>query len=204
MKSLFSLLTLGITVAGLTLAGAAQDKPPAPSVAAPAAPEALRFTMKDIDGKDIDLAATYSGKVILMLNVASYCGNTKQYTALEGLYKKYRDRGFVIIGFPANNFGGQEPGTNGEIKQFCTAEDSKYHITFPLMAKISVKGSDMAPLFKYLTAQECKPLSKGDIAWNFEKFLLGRDGKLVGRFANNTVPDDPSVVSAIETALNAK
>jgi glutathione peroxidase len=166
----------------------------------PAKPDALNFTVKDIDGKDVDLSS-YSGKVILMLNVSSRCGNTPQYTALESLYEKYKDKGFVIIGFPANNFGGQEPGTNAQIKEFCTADDSKYHITFPLMSKISVKGDDIHPLFKYLTNQDCKPLSKGDIKWNFEKFLISKDGKLIGRFGNRTQPDDKSIVEAIEAAL---
>lgn len=202
MNRLITLLLLGSAVVGITFATStrAQEKPPA---TAPA-PAALNFTMKDIDGKDVNLATAYSGKVLLMLNVASYCGNTPQYTALEALYKKYKEKGLVIVGFPANNFNSQEPGTNAEIKEFCTAENSKYHITFPLMAKISVKGNDIAPLFKYLTAQDCKPLSKGDIAWNFEKFLISRDGKLVGRFGNRTQPDDASIVSAIEAALAAQ
>src|SRR5205809_526754 len=126
MKSPFIILALTAAV-GLSMvtSSLAQDKPAAPTTARPAA---LDFTMKDIDGKDVDLAKTYSGKVLLMLNVASYCGNTPQYTALEALYKKYSDKGLVLIGFPANNFGSQEPGTNADIKQFCTAEDSKYHI----------------------------------------------------------------------------
>jgi glutathione peroxidase len=104
----------------------------------------------------------------------------------------------VVLGFPANNFKSQEPGSNAEIKEFCS---STYHVDFPMFSKISVKGDDIAPLFQYLTAQESKPLSKGDVAWNFEKFLVNREGKLVGRFANRTQPDDPAVVGAIEAAM---
>ena len=192
-------LTLcALAIAGISLAAfAAGGGNATPPAAAPAQPDALNFTVKNIDGKDVDLTA-YKGKVILLLNVASKCGNTPQYTGLEKLYAKYKDKGFVVMGFPANNFGGQEPGTNAEIKEFCAAT---YQVEFPMFAKVSVKGADIAPLFKYLTAQDCQPLSKGDIAWNFEKFLIGKDGKLIGRFANKTQPDDPNIVSAIETAL---
>jgi glutathione peroxidase len=157
----------------------------------------LSFTVKDIEGKDVNLA-TYKGKVLLILNVASKCGNTPQYDGLEKLYSKYKDKGLVVMGFPANNFGGQEPGTNAQIKQFC---ESTYHVDFPMFAKVSVKGKDIAPLFAYLTAQECKPISKGDIAWNFEKFLVDRDGNLIGRFANGVQPENAALVEAIEAAL---
>jgi glutathione peroxidase len=203
MKSLFTPIALVAAFAGVVMATSswADEKPATPAAATPAKPEALNFSVKDIDGKDIDLATTYAGKVLLILNVASKCGNTPQYTKLESMYEKYKDKGLVIVGFPANNFGGQEPGTNLEIKEFCS---ETYHVAFPMMAKVSVKGGDIAPLFKYLTTQDCKPLSKGDIAWNFEKFLIGRDGKLIGRFANRTQPDDASIVSAIESALAAK
>ena len=194
MRIFLSLFALAL--AGITLAAFAAVTSPPPATPA-AKPEALSFTVKDIDGKDVDLSS-YKGKVILLLNVASKCGNTPQYAGLEKLYAKYKDKGFVVMGFPANNFGGQEPGTNAEIKEFCTAT---YQVEFPMFAKVSVKGADIAPLFKYLTAQDCQPLSKGDIAWNFEKFLIGKDGKLIGRFANRTQPDDPAIISAIETAL---
>ena len=162
-----------------------------------AVPTALNFKVKDIDGKDVTLS-TYQGKVILIVNVASKCGNTPQYAALEKLYKKYKEKGFVILGFPANNFGQQEPGTDEQIKEFCSA---KYHVSFPMFSKISVKGEDIAPLFKYLTSVETQPLSKGDVKWNFEKFLIGKDGVVAGRFGNRTQPDDKSVVEAIEGAL---
>jgi glutathione peroxidase len=190
-----------IPVLGFAAAGGGADAPPAAvSPSSPTSPmpeNALDFTVKDIDGKDVNLAG-FRGKTLLIVNVASFCGNTPQYEALEKLYTKYKDRGFVVLGFPANNFKNQEPNSNADIKEFCT---SKYHVDFPMFAKISAKGDDIAPLFKYLTAQDCQPLSKGDIAWNFEKFLVNRNGKLVGRFANKMQPDDPTVVGAIEAAL---
>ena len=171
--------------------------------AAPVGP-ALAFTMKDIDGKDVPLSK-YQGSVVLIVNVASKCGNTPQYTPLEAMYAKYKDKGFVVLGFPANNFGGQEPGTDETIKEFCTAT---YKVEFPMFHKVSVKtdktNGEIDPLFKYLTAQESQPLSKGDIAWNFEKFLVSREGKLVNRFANKTKPDDKTIVDAIEAELAKK
>ncbi len=194
-------MRMAMTVLALVLGGAAIGTMAlGETTATPAAAEkqnALSFTVKDIDGKDVNLE-TYKGKVILMLNVASKCGNTPQYTGLEKMYAKYKDKGLVVMGFPANNFGGQEPGTNAEIKEFCEAT---YHVEFPMFAKVSVKGADQAPLFKYLTSQESRPLSKGDIAWNFEKFLIDRNGNLIGRFGNKTQPDDPQLVGAIEAAL---
>ena len=130
------------------------------------------FTMKDIDGKDVKLE-TYKGKVALIVNTASQCGYTPQYEGLEKIYGKYKDQGFVVLGFPANNFGGQEPGTNAEIKEFCTL---KYKTTFPVFAKISVKGEDQHPLYKYLTSAETNPKFAGDIKWNFNKFLIDKIG----------------------------
>ena len=127
----------------------------------------LDFTMRDIDGKDVKLKK-YKGNVILLVNVASKCGYTPQYEGLETVYERYKDKGFVTLGFPANNFGGQEPGTEAEIKEFCT---SKYHVTFPMFAKISVKGDDQDPLYKFLTSKETNPNFAGDITWNFNKFL---------------------------------
>jgi glutathione peroxidase len=169
---------------------------------APAADNAsvLHFTMNDIDGKPVDLS-TYAGKVILFVNVASHCGNTPQYQALEALYKSKKDQGFVILGFPANNFMGQEPGTNEQIKMFCTA---KYDVTFPMFSKISVKGKDQAPLYQTLTAVDAKPKGAGDISWNFEKILVDRQGHVVARFTPKTKPDAPDVTAAIESALAAK
>jgi len=151
------------------------------------------FTLPSIDGTPTALSS-FKGKVILIVNVASKCGYTPQHTALEALYEKYKDRGFVILGFPANNFGGQEPGTNEEIKTFCS---TKYDVTFPLYAKVSVKGDDTTPLYQYLT-KEASPSVAGDIKWNFTKFLVDRNGQVIQRFEPAVKPDAPEVVSAIE------
>ncbi len=186
---------LGMVVA--VAIAAADNTTPAPAAATSDKQNVQSFTVKNIEGKDLSLA-TYKGKVLLILNVASKCGNTPQYDGLEKLYTKYKDKGLVVMGFAANNFGGQEPGSNSQIKEFCEAT---YHVDFPMFAKVSVKGKDIAPLFEYLTAQESKPLSKGDIAWNFEKFLVDRDGNLIGRFGNRVQPDDAALVGAIEAAL---
>jgi glutathione peroxidase len=155
------------------------------------------FTMKSIDGQQVSLGS-YSGKVVLVVNVASKCGFTPQYTALEALYEKYKDKGFVIVGVPANNFMSQEPGTDDEIKKFCS---SKYSVTFPMMSKVSVKGDDKAPLYAYLTDTSADPQFGGDIKWNFTKFLFDRSGKPVARFEPATKPDSPEVTAAIESAL---
>jgi glutathione peroxidase len=157
------------------------------------------FTLNTIDGQPAPLSA-YKGKIVLLVNVASKCGYTPQYTALESIYEKYKDRGFVIVGIPANNFGAQEPGTNQEIKTFCS---SKYHVTFPMMAKVSVKGSDITPLYQFLTDKSANPQTGGEIGWNFTKFLVGPDGKVIARFDSKVTPDSPEVTSAIEKALSA-
>jgi glutathione peroxidase len=154
------------------------------------------FTLNSIDGKPAPLA-DYKGKVVMIVNVASQCGFTPQYTALEAIYEKYKDQGFVIVGFPANNFGAQEPGTNEEIKTFCTR---KYSVTFPMYAKISVKGDDQAPLYAYLTKDTGAGIT-GDIKWNFTKFLVDRNGKVVQRFEPPVTPDSKEVTSAIEKLL---
>jgi len=154
--------------------------------------------LKDIDGKDTSLKA-YKGKVILIVNVASKCGLTPQYQALEQLQEKYKDKGFSVLGFPCNQFGGQEPGTNEEIKQFCS---SKYNVSFPLFDKIDVNGPKRHPLYVALAGQESP--YPGDIKWNFNKFLIGRDGKIIKRFEPRTKPDAPEVIEAIEAALAAK
>ncbi|WP_343217343.1 glutathione peroxidase [Chthonomonas sp.] len=160
-------------------------------------PPVLRFVMKDIDGNNVNLAR-YVGKVILIVNTASLCGNTPQYAALEQLYEKYKDKGFVILGFPSNDFGHQEPGDNQQIKQFCT---SKYHVTFPMFAKIDVKGDTQAPLYKFLTDKETDPKFGGPIEWNFAKFLIGRNGEIVARFPAGMSPTKPEVIAAIEHQL---
>jgi glutathione peroxidase len=139
--------------------------------------------------------------VVMLVNVASKCGYTKQYTPLQSVYQKYADKGFVILGFPANNFGGQEPGTEEQIKEFCS---SKYNVTFPLMSKISVAGEDKHPLYKFLTEEQTGKDFAGEIGWNFTKFLVDRNGNLIGRFATKTSPDEPAVTAAIEKALAAK
>ena len=157
-----------------------------------AASSLYEFTLNSIDGKPAPLGA-YRGKVLLLVNVASYCGYTPQYEGLEALYEKYKERGLVVIGFPANNFGAQEPGTNAEIKDFC---ERTYHVKFPMYAKISVDGSDKAPLYQYLTSS-----MGGDIQWNFTKFLVARDGKLLRRFEPGVTPESGEVTAAIETAL---
>src|ERR1700743_545499 len=190
MKRMFVSAPLAMVLSAL-LQGA--GSPPADAPKAPA----LNFTVKSIDGKDVDLNQ-YLGKVVLIVNVASKCGNTPQYTGLEKMYQKYKDKGFVILVFPANNFKQQEPGTNEQILEFCR---STYDVKFPMFSKISVKGDDQSPLYKYLTSVDAKPKGKGDVPGNFEKFLGGRDGNVVARFAPKTQPEDPAVVSAIEGAL---
>jgi glutathione peroxidase len=154
------------------------------------------FTLPLLNGKDAPLA-DYKGKVVLVVNVASRCGFTPQYSALESTYEKYKDQGFVVIGFPANNFAGQEPGTNEEIAKFCTG---KYNVTFPVYGKISVKGDDQAALYAYLT-KDANPSLAGDIKWNFTKFLVDRNGAVVARFEPPVTPDSPEVITAIEAQL---
>ncbi len=176
-----------IILAGLLVVGAV------PSVAAP---ELYNFSLHSIDGEAIPLSI-YKGKVILIVNVASRCGYTPQYSALESVYEKYKDQGFVILGFPANNFGAQEPGTNAEIKSFCS---TKYNVTFPMFSKISVKGDDKAPLYQFLT-EKTNPSLTGDIKWNFTKFLADRKGHIVARFESAVTPNSPEVVAAIEKLL---
>jgi glutathione peroxidase len=160
-----------------------------------AASNVYDFTLNSIDGKASPLGE-YKGKVVMIVNVASKCGFTPQYKELEAVYEKYQAQGFVILGFPANNFGGQEPGSNEEIKTFCSRT---YNVKFPMYSKISVKGPDIAPLYQFLT----DPASKtgGEIKWNFTKFLVGKDGKVIARFETPVKPDAPEVISAIEKAL---
>jgi len=155
------------------------------------------FTLKDIDHKEVNLGQ-YRGKVVMVVNVASRCGFTPQYEGLQKTYLKYKDRGFVILGFPANNFMSQEPGTDEEIKTFCS---SKYSVTFPIFSKISVKGEDMHPLYKFLTSKETNPEFGGDIKWNFSKFLVDKNGKVIARFEPAVKPESDPVVQAIEKAL---
>jgi glutathione peroxidase len=170
------------------------------SSAAFAASSVYDFTLDSLTGTPTPIAS-FKGKVMLMVNVASRCGYTPQYEALQAVYAKYKDQGFVIAGFPANNFGGQEPGTNEEIGAFCK---SKFGVTFPMFTKISVKGDDKAPLYKYLTDSAANPQTGGEIKWNFTKFLVSRDGKIIARFEPAVKPDSPEAISAVEAALKSK
>jgi|CXWL01.1.fsa_nt_gi glutathione peroxidase len=168
--------------------------------APPAEKSMFEFTMKDIDGKDVKLEA-YKGKVVMVVNVASKCGYTPQYEGLETIYNKYKDRGFMVLGFPANNFMGQEPGTEKEIKEFCA---TKYGVTFPMFSKISVTGKDQHPLYTYLTSKESNPEFGGDISWNFNKFLIDRSGKIVARFGSKDKPEGEAVTAVVENYLATK
>jgi len=168
------------------------------SVAASAADSVYDIPLKNIDGKDVSLKP-YKGDVILVVNVASKCGYTRQYATLEALYKKYALQGLVICGFPCNQFGKQEPGTAAEIKEFCT---SKFNVTFPMFDKLDVNGENRHPLYVWLAGKD-SPFP-GDIHWNFTKFLIGRDGKIVARFESKVEPDSEQMAKAIEAALAAK
>ena len=178
-------------LAAFAVTGHAEDKKVAP----------LEVKMKSIDGKDLELSK-YKGKVVLVVNVASRCGNTPQYKGLQELYTKYEKDGLVILGVPANDFGKQEPGTEEEIQKFCS---STYNVTFPMTSKVVVTGAEKTELYKILTA--AVPNKDGkieEVAWNFEKFLIGRDGKVVGRFKHSLKPENEDFVKAIKTQLDAK
>ena len=155
------------------------------------------FVMKDIDGHEVKLEQ-YRGKVLLIVNVASKCGFTPQYAGLQKLYLKYKDQGFYVLGFPANNFLSQEPGTDEEIKNFCSIS---YDVTFPMFAKISVKGKDKHPLYRFLTEEATDPEFAGEISWNFNKFLVDKSGKIIARFGSKLKPEDEQMITAIEAAL---
>ena len=156
------------------------------------------FALKSIDGKDVSLSQ-YRGRALLLVNVASQCGYTPQYEGLQKIYSKYKDRGLVVLGFPANNFGAQEPGTDQEIKTFCS---TRYNVTFPIFSKISVKGPDKHPLYQYLTDATTDPKFAGEIKWNFNKFLIDKQGNIAARFDSKEAPESETVVAAIEKALN--
>jgi glutathione peroxidase len=175
MRTVYLLAAMTLLSAGVTPAASIYD-----------------FAMDSIQGQPVPLSE-YKGKVALVVNVASRCGYTPQYTALEAIYRKYKDRGFVVLGFPANNFRSQEPGTNAEIQEFCKRT---YDVTFPMFSKISVLGEDKAPLYKYLTSQ-----MGAEIEWNFTKFLVGPNGQVLARFPSKVTPDSPEVTAAIEKAL---
>jgi glutathione peroxidase len=182
MKALIAVLAFSLLVAAAVAGGS---------------PTALNFKMKGLDGKDVDLGQ-YQGKVVMIVNVASKCGLTPQYKQLQAIHEKYAPEGLVILGFPCNQFNQQEPGSAEEIRQFCSVN---YRVAFPLLAKIEVNGPGACPLYKYLTALDAKPKGAGKIAWNFEKFIIGRSGAVVARFDPRTKPDAPEVVRVIETEL---
>ena len=160
---------------------------------------AYDFDATALDGSPQPLS-DYRGKVLLVVNVASKCGFTRQYAGLEKLYQAHKDRGFAVLGFPANDFMGQEPGTEAEIKSFCTLT---YGVTFPMFSKISVKGKRIHPLYAFLTDEKLHPGSGGEVSWNFNKFLIGRDGAVLAHYGSRTAPDDPELAAAIENALQA-
>ncbi len=195
MRWMAALLGLMIVPAGLAETKAAAGT----AVSAASAGSPLDFVMSNIDGQPVELNK-YRGRVVLIVNVASKCGYTKQYAGLEELHQKYREQGLSILAFPANNFMGQEPGSNAEIKQFCTSE---YKTSFDLFAKISVKGDDQAELYKYLTSKDKVGEAGGEIPWNFTKFLVGRDGKVIERYGPRTKPQDDELIKALEAALRA-
>ena len=183
IAKLLSLLVLTLVAGVVQMQGARAES------ASPLAGE-----VKKIDGSAVDLS-TYKGKVVLIVNVASRCGYTGQYAGLQKLYDAYKDKGLVVLGFPANEFGAQEPGSDAEIAQFCS---SKYGVTFPMFSKIVVKGPGKAALYKTLTEGATPP---GEVSWNFEKFLIGRDGTIVGRYKSGVGPDDAKLTGAIEAEL---
>jgi glutathione peroxidase len=185
----FMPVLLGTLLIGIPLAAVEADETQAKSV--------YDFAMKNIDGKIIPLS-TFKGKAVLIVNVASQCGYTPQYKGLEALYRRYKDRGLVILAFPANNFGQQEPGSDEEIKAFCT---TKYNVTFDMFSKISVKGADQHPLYRFLTSPETNPKFSGDVRWNFQKYLFDRSGKIIAKFASGVEPLSDELTSAIEQAL---
>lgn len=190
---LFSLGVVACAAALVFVGGTSgEDKKPVPA--------ALNFKMKKIDGKEVDLS-TYHGKVVLVVNVASRCGNTPQYSDLQKLYDEYGKDGLVILGVPANEFGKQEPGTNAQIQEFCTA---KYGVSFDMLEKVVVKGDGICPLYQHLTSKETNPKFGGPITWNFEKFLIGRNGEVAARFKPGQSPSAPAVVNVIKEELAKK
>lgn len=167
---------------------------------APAAKSLFELKAESWDGKKVNLA-DYKGKVVVVVNVASQCGFTPHYTGLQELYKKYKDKGLVVLAFPCNQFGGQEPGSNKEIHQFCS---SKFNVTFPLMAKVDVKGAKQSPVFKYLTSTKLDNHANGKVRWNFEKFVVDRNGKLIARYRSTIKPMSKSMIGTVEKALAQK
>ena len=188
------LIPAALLLAGLMVLPSLGEDPAANDKDTPAV---LDFEMKSLDGKKVDLSK-YEGKVVLIVNVASQCGATPQYEPLQGLYETYKDKGLVVLGFPCNQFGEQEPGSAEDIQEFCT---ENYGVTFDLFSKIDVNGENAAPLYRYLTSKDTNPGFSGPIGWNFEKFLVSREGKVVARFKTPVEPDSEEVVKAIEAEL---
>jgi len=195
---------LVLCAAALAAAPALADDNQAEADKKPAAkgevPEVLQFKMKNIKGEEVDLA-DYRGKVVMIVNTASQCGYTPQYEALQKLHEKYADQGLAVLGFPANEYGGQEPGSNVEIANFCK---ENYGVDFDMFAKVVVNGPKTCALYKYLTSEETNPKHGGPVAWNFEKFIISRDGDIVGRYKSAIKPDSPQVIKKIETELEKK
>jgi glutathione peroxidase len=204
---LLSTVVVGLPMAWLqagpapTSSPAGTARPASRPASQPAAGGVHAFTLKDINGKARALAE-YRGKVLLIVNVASRCGYTPQYAGLEELYRRYTDRGLVVLGVPSNDFGKQEPGTNAQIKEFCS---TRYHTTFPMLAKVSVaKGPEQAPLYRYLTSRQANGVLDATVAWNFNKFLVGRDGRVIRYYPSKVTPGDESLRRDIEAALGIK
>ena len=194
MKAKLGVLLTLLTIAAIALnAGPGNEIPKGGKQAM-----IYNFALKSIDGKEVNLSQ-YRGKALLLVNVASQCGYTPQYEGLQKIYSKYKDRGLVVLGFPANNFGAQEPGTDQEIKTFCS---TRYNVTFPMFSKISVKGPDQHPLYQYLTNATTNPKFGGEIKWNFNKFLIDKQGKIAARFDSKDAPESETVVGALEKVLN--
>ena len=183
MKTLHLLLALALSISTASLAES---------------PKLDSIPLRDIDGKETTLQP-FAGKVLLIVNVASECGHTPQYTGLEYLWRKYRDKGLVVLGFPSNDFGEQEPGSSADIKKFCT---SRYEVTFPMFEKVRIKGAEQHPLYAALTGP--KSSLPGEVQWNFGKILVGKNGQVVARFDSDTEPDSTAMLDAVEQALGAK
>jgi glutathione peroxidase len=187
-QEIFLVLSIMLLVAGVAVAAEAPAK------------NVFNFSLKSINGQEMALSQ-FQGKVLLLVNTASKCGFTPQYKALEEIYKRYKDQGLVVLGFPANNFFRQEPGTDKEIAEFCQIN---YGVSFPMFSKISVRGKNIHLLYKFLVEKETNPAFAGKVAWNFTKFLVDRQGNVVARFEPRKVPDDPAVIAAIEKTLQGK
>jgi glutathione peroxidase len=199
---MFRLLIWGAPVllsalAASLLADTADSPTTQPATRPAQTPPVLRFTMKSLNGQDVNLGQ-YQGKVLLIVNTASKCGFTPQYAGLERLHEKYADRGLAILGFPSNDFGHQEPGTDEQIGQFCTAN---YGVKFDMFSKVDVKGDNQCPLYQFLTGEQTDAPFAGEVKWNFEKFLISRDGRIVARFRSPVTPESGPLTSAIETEL---